>query len=169
MREKNPNFAQNENYFFNTCRSSLGVAIKELRIDSLSRFERLIAQPEKFGDFKFIHLVRDPRPMLASRIKLADSYDKLKWGNMWPMTTERSMTHQCDKDARIYREIQSNPEIRKRTMIIRYEDMSSDPWKRAKEIYDFLEMEFDQITKAQFKLATGIHRRKRRKAELQKR
>jgi len=139
-----------------------------LRIDSLSRFERLIAQPEKFGDFKFIHLVRDPRPMLASRISLAENYLKMNWGNMWSMTGEKAMERQCDKDVRIYRELQDNPEIRKRTMIIRYEDMSSDPWKKAEEIYDFLEIEFDQMTKEQFKIATGIHRRRRRKAEMQK-
>ena len=101
--ETNPDALKNQQFFEEKCQNSLGVAIKELRIDTLSRFKRLYEEPEKFGEFKFVHLVRDPRSMLASRIKLAQNYDKLKWGNMWPMTLERSMEKHCDKDVRIFR------------------------------------------------------------------
>ena len=103
--------------------------------------------------------------MLASRIKLAENYDRLGWGNMWPMTTEKSMQKQCQKDVRIFREMQNNPEIRKRAMIIRYEDMTMRPWKKAGEIYKFLGIPFDQKTKAQFRKGTGIKRRRKRNAE----
>ena len=63
------------------------------------------------------------------------------------------------------REIQNNPEIRKRTIIIRYEDMSMHPWEKATEIYDFLGLEFDDETRAQFEEATGIHRKRKRRSE----
>ncbi|CAG5081656.1 Oidioi.mRNA.OKI2018_I69.PAR.g9932.t1.cds [Oikopleura dioica] len=112
--ESNPDALKNQQFFEEKCQNSLGVAIKELRIDTLSRFKRLYEEPEKFGEFK---------------------------------------------------EIQNNPEIRKRTIIIRYEDMSMHPWEKATEIYDFLGLEFDDETRAQFEEATGIHRRRKRRSE----
>ena len=148
-----------------TCLESKGVATKILRIAHLSQLERFYKNSKDY-DFRVIQLVRDPRSMQSSRIKLANDYVKLGWGEVGFIAAQLSrLAINCRDGVTSFEDFQKYQWIRDKTMFVRYEDMAMDPFRYAEQIYDFLGLEFDEKTRENFIAATTHKKRKRRESE----
>lgn len=109
------------------CESKSLTAAKVIRLQSLQLLRPLLEDDK--SDIKVIHLVRDPRGIYSSRMKLSHKSLNMK-------TT-------CDKilqNAKLG--LINAPEwLRSRYKLIRYEDLALSPMEIAEEIYDFVGLE----------------------------
>lgn len=101
-------------------------------------------------DLKIIHLVRDPRAIMASRIMtFKDEY--LRGWKIWNSTGWKpqylnvaEITSICkDMAASAAMGAQAPPWLQGRYLLVRYEDVAFKPEEMAAEIYRFLGVEMD--------------------------
>lgn len=136
-----------------SCLHKKNRVIKTVRVHHLENL-RLLAEDPRL-DLKFIHLVRDPRAVLASRIvAFEDNYKNWK---QWAMGVDvaidenevRKLKGNCD-NIRMSAEIglSQPPWLRRRYMLVRYEDIARFPMMKAMEMYNFTGIPFTKQVKS---------------------
>lgn len=130
-----------------SCLSRGHVAIKTVRIPEVGDLRTLTEDPRL--DLKIIHLVRDPRAILASRMT-AFSEQFRAW-KIWNVTGRQpryvdlsQITSTCkDMAASVETGLQRPAWLRGRYLLVRYEDLALSPEARATEIYRFMGLEME--------------------------
>lgn len=127
-------------------------AIKSVRVRQLENLRPLAEDPRL--DMKFIQLVRDPRAVLASRmVAFAAKYKNWKqWAiDNVPIDDDevRKLKGNCD-NIRMSAEIglRQPPWLRRRYMLVRYEDIARFPMRKATEMYRFTGIPFTPQVKS---------------------
>jgi len=109
-------------------------AIKTIRICDSAWLENIILE---VPNLKIIHLVRDPRGLAASRLKLHKNLPVLK-----------NITAECDNQLNTHTHVQRTKSNQVKTFLeknlleVRYEDMARDPIKITKEVFDFVGLDY---------------------------
>uniref|UniRef100_A0A3Q3X223 Sulfotransferase n=1 Tax=Mola mola TaxID=94237 RepID=A0A3Q3X223_MOLML len=130
-----------------SCLSRGHIAIKTVRIPEVGDLRTLTEDPRL--DMKIIHLVRDPRAILASRI-MAFS-DQFRAWKIWNTTGRQpryvdlsQITSTCkDMAASAETGLQRPAWLRGRYLLVRYEDLAFNPDDKAGEIYRFVGLEME--------------------------
>lgn len=135
-----------------SCLSKGHVAIKTVRVPEVGDLRTLTEDPRL--DLRIIHLVRDPRAILASRI-MAFS-DQFRAWKIWNATGRQpryvdltQITSTCkDMTASLTTALQRPPWLRGRYLLVRYEDLALNPKDKAEEIYRFVGLDMDERVQA---------------------
>lgn len=118
------------------CLSNKGIGIKIIRINDINLLLPLVLDKEI--KLKVIHLVRDPRGMVASRLMLYYHKRKGVFSSMYFGNPMRDIVEEyCKtwlKNVEIARYVK---ELRDNYLLIRYEDAAVDPFEAARKIYKF--------------------------------
>ncbi|KAM9463040.1 carbohydrate sulfotransferase 3-like [Clarias gariepinus] len=126
-------------------------AIKSVRIERLETLRSLTEDPRL--DLKVIHLVRDPRAILASRM-MTFAQDDEEWRKM---TEDGDITEDDNKIGGLRDQCESirmaaevglkrPPWLNGRYMLVRFEDIALFPMRKAAEMYQFTGIPFtDQV------------------------
>ncbi|XP_077984612.1 carbohydrate sulfotransferase 1-like [Glandiceps talaboti] len=126
--------------FRNECSRKPYFAIKSIRIESIRDLWPFIRNSSQ--NVKIIHLVRDPRGMVHSRIKLKYMNAKRIYGMggiMLDPELVRITKDVCRWMVANAQEGSNGPQwLKGKYKLIRYEDVAEYPYKMAKEIYDFI-------------------------------
>lgn len=128
-------------------------AIKSVRVRQLDTLRPLVEDPHL--DVKFIQLVRDPRAVLASRmVAFAANYKNWK---QWAIDGDvpidddevKKLKGNCD-NIRMSAEVglKQPPWLRRRYMLVRYEDVARFPMSKAVEMYRFIGIPLTQQVKS---------------------
>ncbi|XP_028826609.1 carbohydrate sulfotransferase 3-like isoform X2 [Denticeps clupeoides] len=130
-----------------SCRQKQHRAIKSVRVRQLETLRPLSEDPRL--DVKFIQLVRDPRAVLASRMVAFSA--KYKHWKQWAADGEvpaddeevKKLRGNCD-NIRVSAELglQQPAWLRRRYMLVRYEDIARFPMSKAAEMYTFTGIPF---------------------------
>lgn len=130
-----------------SCQQKEHRAIKSVRVRQLETLRPLAEDPRL--DIKFIQLVRDPRAVLASRmVAFSAKYNNWKkWavdGDV-PIDDDevRKLKGNCD-NIRMSAEVglRQPSWLRRRYMLVRYEDIARFPMRKAAEMYKFTGIPF---------------------------
>lgn len=129
-----------------SCQEKQHRAIKSVRVRQLDTLRPLAEDPRL--DVKFIHLVRDPRAVLASRMVAFEKYKNWKdfgaHGDV-PLDDDevRKLKGNCD-NVRMSAQIglRQPKWLRGRYMLVRYEDIARFPMSKAAEMYRFAGIPF---------------------------
>ncbi|XP_054633604.1 carbohydrate sulfotransferase 1-like [Dunckerocampus dactyliophorus] len=130
-----------------SCLSRGHVAIKTVRIPEVGDLRTLAEDPRL--DLKIIHLVRDPRAILASRM-MAFS-DQFRAWKIWNATGRQpryvdlsQITSTCkDMLASAETGLQKPSWLQGRYLLVRYEDLAFNPQRKAAELYQFVGLEME--------------------------
>ncbi|KAM9726280.1 carbohydrate sulfotransferase 3a [Menidia menidia] len=130
-----------------SCLSKQQYAIKTVRVRQLDTLQPLVQDPRL--DVKIIQLVRDPRAILASRmVAFSSKYQTWKaWAQDGQVPEDdeevKRLKGNCDH-VRMSAEVGlSQPHwLRKRYMLVRYEDIARYPMQKAEEMYKFTGIPF---------------------------
>lgn len=128
-------------------------AIKSVRVRQLETLRPLAEDPRL--DIKFIQLVRDPRAVLASRmVAFASNYKNWKqWAMGGDVPTDddevKKLKGNCD-NIRMSAEVglRQPSWLRRRYMLVRYEDIARFPMRKALEMYRFIGIPLTQQVKS---------------------
>lgn len=128
-------------------------AIKSVRVHQLETLRPLAEDPRL--NVKFIQLVRDPRAVLASRMVAFEA--KYKNWKLWALGGDvpidddevRKLKGNCD-NIRMSAEtgLRRPPWLRRRYMLVRYEDIARFPMRKATEMYKFTGIPFTPQAKS---------------------
>ncbi|XP_071792952.1 carbohydrate sulfotransferase 3-like [Asterias amurensis] len=123
-------------HFMQICMDLKKVAIKSIRISDIGSLLPLIK--DKRINLKVIHLVRDPRGMIASRVlamnevkKTTDKVESFTDG------TRAALTNYCWNNLHNTDVGKNLPKFQDNYLLLRYEDVSLDPHEAARRIYNF--------------------------------
>ncbi|XP_041692607.1 carbohydrate sulfotransferase 1-like [Coregonus clupeaformis] len=130
------------------CLSRGHVAIKTVRVPEVGDLRTLTEDPRL--DLRIVHLVRDPRAILASRM-MAFSEQFRAW-KIWNATGRQpryvdlsQITSTCRDMADSAETMLQRPAwLRGRYLLVRYEDLALNPKEKAQEIYRFVGLEMDE-------------------------
>lgn len=130
-----------------SCLSRGHVAVKTVRVPEVGDLRTLTEDPRL--DLKIVHLVRDPRAILASRM-MAFS-DQFRAWKIWNATGRQpryvdlsQITSTCkDMAASVETGLQRPAWLRGRYLLVRYEDLAFNPKDKASEIYKFAGLEME--------------------------
>lgn len=130
-----------------SCLSKGHVAIKTVRVPEVADLRTLTEDPRL--DLKIIHLVRDPRAILTSRM-MAFS-DQFRAWKIWNTTGRQpryvdlsQITSTCkDMAASAETGLRRPVWLRGRYLLVRYEDLAFNPEDKAGEIYRFVGLEME--------------------------
>ena len=121
------------------CNSKKFLAIKTIRMTILEEFDAFLQQKSKNYKMKFIFLVRDPRGIFNSRLRIS----KVQYHEKG---TEKNIAKKlgahCQKMSDNIKFIQNSPFWSERTMIVRYEDVAVEPKKFAKKLYGNIGLDY---------------------------
>ncbi|XP_033627172.1 carbohydrate sulfotransferase 3-like [Asterias rubens] len=122
--------------FVRTCMDLKKVAIKSVRISDIGSLLPLIK--DKTVNLKVIHLVRDPRGMIASRVvamnDIKKTADKVE---TFTDDTKTALINYCWNNLHNTDVGTNMPKFRDNYLLLRYEDVSLDPHEAARRIYNF--------------------------------
>lgn len=125
-------------YMSRVCRSATTQVMKLVRLHMRDVHEWLKSVDEISGTLKVVHLVRDPRGILASR-------RAANFSTNWTLDYNAAVL--CDEMAR---DIEALKEIEKdfpgSTVRVRYEDLALDPLKQAELLFAKLGLPFSKTT-----------------------
>lgn len=135
-----------------SCLSKEHIAIKTVRVPEVGDLRTLTEDPRL--DLKIIHLVRDPRAILASRI-MAFS-DQFRPWKIWNSTGRQpryvdlsQITSTCkDMTASAETGLQRPAWLQGRYLLVRYEDLAFNPQGKAGEIYKFVGLDMESRVQA---------------------
>ncbi|XP_031735369.1 carbohydrate sulfotransferase 3a [Anarrhichthys ocellatus] len=130
-----------------SCLSKQHHAIKTVRVRQLDTLQPLVEDPRL--DVRVIQLVRDPRAILASRmVAFSSKYQTWKtWAQDGQVPEDdeevKRLKGNCDQ-IRMSAEVGlSRPRwLRRRYMLVRYEDIARYPMQKAEEMYRFTGIPF---------------------------
>ncbi|XP_008277058.1 carbohydrate sulfotransferase 3a [Stegastes partitus] len=130
-----------------SCLSKQHHAIKTVRVHQLDTLQPLVEDPRL--DIRVIQLVRDPRAILASRmVAFSSKYQTWKaWAQDGQVPEDdedvKRLKGNCDH-LRMSAEVGlSQPRwLRRRYMLVRYEDIARYPMQKAEEMYKFTGIPF---------------------------
>lgn len=130
------------------CQSRSHVCIKTVRFPQVSELRSLTEDPRI--NLIIIHLVRDPRAILASRI--SSFPDQFVAWKVWNATGKQPHNMDLTQIVKTCQDMESSVRIglnkpawlRGRYLLIRYEDLALNPEAKAKEIYKFLDLDIDK-------------------------
>ncbi|XP_061628436.1 carbohydrate sulfotransferase 1-like isoform X1 [Phyllopteryx taeniolatus] len=130
-----------------SCLSRGQVAIKTVRIPEVGDLRTLAEDPRL--DLKIIHLVRDPRAILASRMTAFS--DQFRAWKIWNATGRQpryvdlsQITSTCkDMVASAEAGLRRPTWLQGRYRLVRYEDLAFNPKHRANELYQFIGLEME--------------------------
>ncbi|XP_068573524.1 carbohydrate sulfotransferase 3a [Cebidichthys violaceus] len=130
-----------------SCLSKQHHAIKTVRVRQLDTLQPLVEDPRL--DVRVIQLVRDPRAILASRmVAFSSKYQTWKaWAQDGQVPEDdeevKRLKGNCDQ-IRMSAEVGlSQPRwLRRRYMLVRYEDIARYPMQKAEEMYRFTGIPF---------------------------
>ncbi|XP_077469624.1 carbohydrate sulfotransferase 3a [Stigmatopora argus] len=126
------------------CLSKQHQAIKTVRVQKWQTLQPLVEDPRL--DIKIIQLVRDPRAILASRILAFPKYQT--WNGFAqdgqpPENYKEILQGNCDNIRWAAEVGLSQPGwLRRRYMLVRYEDIARYPMQKAEEMYRFTGIPF---------------------------
>uniref|UniRef100_A0A8C6U2M8 Sulfotransferase n=1 Tax=Neogobius melanostomus TaxID=47308 RepID=A0A8C6U2M8_9GOBI len=161
-----------------SCREKQHRAIKSVRVRQLDTLRPLAEDPRL--DVKFIHLVRDPRAVLASRMVAFETYKNWKeWGARGgdvPLDDDevKKLKGNCDNIRMSAQAGLRQPKwLRGRYLLVRYEDIARFPARKAAEMYRFAGIPFTPQVKSWIarntqvspKEASGVFSLKRNSSE----
>ncbi|XP_029132651.1 carbohydrate sulfotransferase 3a [Labrus bergylta] len=134
------------------CLSKQHHAIKTVRVRLLDTLQPLVEDPRL--DVRVIQLVRDPRAILASRmVAFSSKYQTWKtWAQDGQVPEDdeevKRLKGNCD-NIRVSAEVGlSRPRwLRRRYMLVRYEDIARFPMQKAEEMYRFTGIPFSPQAK----------------------
>ncbi|XP_063786631.1 carbohydrate sulfotransferase 1-like [Pseudophryne corroboree] len=124
------------------------LAIKIIRISEINHLRTLVEDPRL--NLRIIHLVRDPRAVLTSRINtFVDQYRPFK---IWNSIGKKPHNVNLELISNICIDYSNSVEIgfsrptwlKGKYMLVRYEDIAMDPVKKATEIYSFVGLEWKE-------------------------
>ena len=120
------------------CNSKKILAFKTIRIMAIEQFADYFKQLETDGhEVKFIFLVRDPRGMFNSRLRIAKiQYHETKKSQDLLDKVERH----CDSMVNNLKSVTETPFFKDRTLIVRYEDVAVHPELFTYKLYEQLEI-----------------------------
>ncbi|XP_060734640.1 carbohydrate sulfotransferase 1-like isoform X2 [Tachysurus vachellii] len=129
------------------CQSRSHVSIKTVRIPQISQLRLLTEDPRL--DLRIVHLVRDPRAILASRLT-AFPFQFIAW-KIWNATDRQpasvdltQITKTCqDMEDSVNIGLEKPAWLNGRYLLVRYEDLALNPEAKAKEIYRFLDLDIN--------------------------
>nr|CAB3230830.1 carbohydrate sulfotransferase 1 [Phallusia mammillata] len=127
------------------CRKKKIAVAKLVRLRDIMPFKSIVEDPSY--NLKFIHLIRDPRGIESSRLKLDRRLDV----NHNSMLTCGS---QLRNGIAGFANTTDTQWLKGRYYRIRYEDLAMDPFKYTEEIYKFAGLEFKQEIRNWIKLNT---------------
>lgn len=113
------------------CREAPVRAAKVIRLDDIPGLIRL--SDERADQIRIVHLVRDPRAVLVSRLKK-------KWIARDPTSFEAQARHLC---SHLMRKSDSFSQSSRNVMLIRYEDWARNPHTTNKNIMTWLGLKYD--------------------------
>ncbi|XP_044133413.1 carbohydrate sulfotransferase 1-like [Bufo gargarizans] len=125
-----------------SCRSYKTMAIKTIRIPEINHMRTLVEDPRL--NLKIVHLVRDPRAVLASRLStfgdIYRSYHIWNSSGRKPHNIDLSAIRNiCMDYSNSVETAFSRPSwLRGKYILVRHEDLAKDPIKKTKEIYNFV-------------------------------
>ncbi|XP_037322373.2 carbohydrate sulfotransferase 3a [Pungitius pungitius] len=130
-----------------SCLSKQHHAIKTVRVRQLETLQPLVEDPRL--DVRVIQLVRDPRAILASRmVAFSSKYQTWKaWAQDGQVPEDdeevKRLKGNCDQ-IRLSAEVglSQPPWLRRRYMLVRYEDIARYPMQKAEEMYRFTGIPF---------------------------
>ncbi|XP_059362668.1 carbohydrate sulfotransferase 1-like [Carassius carassius] len=130
------------------CQARTHLAIKTVRIPEIGDLRTLSEDPRL--DLRIVHLVRDPRAILTSR--MAAFAGKFRAWKIWNATGRQPRYVDLTQITRTCRDIEYSVEtslqkptwLRGRYLLVRYEDLALNPEEKAKEIYRFLGLDLHQ-------------------------
>ncbi|KAJ3596380.1 hypothetical protein NHX12_002788, partial [Muraenolepis orangiensis] len=130
-----------------SCLSKGHVAIKTVRVPEIGDLRTLIEDPRL--DLKVIHLVRDPRAILASRMMAFP--EQFRAWKIWNATRRQPRYVDLSQITRTCKDMAASAEtgrqrpawLRGRYLLVRYEDLAFNPEDKASEIYRFLGLKED--------------------------
>ncbi|XP_054773904.2 carbohydrate sulfotransferase 1-like [Lytechinus pictus] len=117
------------------CTTRGHTAIKSIRVLDINLMISAVKDPDL--NLKLIHLIRDPRSMILSRLKL--KFPAIKVFNVSELTdTYRNiLLKYCSNWLQNYEIGHYVPLMRKNYLLVRYEDLALEPYVYAQKIYDF--------------------------------
>ncbi|CAG5110550.1 Oidioi.mRNA.OKI2018_I69.chr2.g4938.t1.cds [Oikopleura dioica] len=121
------------------CHSKPVKAIKTIRITTISPFLEFFNEFDFSQNFKFVLLIRDPRGMLNSRLRISrvQKHEKDKGAEI-----SKKVIKICNQIVENIKTITSSHFMHSRTIILRYEDVALDPKNYAKKIYEKFNLDF---------------------------
>jgi len=123
------------------CESKHVKAIKTIRITSISPFVEFFNEFDSSQNFKFVLLIRDPRGMLNSRLRISriQKHEKDKGAEI-----TQKVIGQCERIVENIKTITNSHFMHSRTIILRYEDVALDPKSYAKKIYEKFNLDYSE-------------------------
>lgn len=130
------------------CHARRHIAIKTVRIPEINDIRTLAEDPRL--NLKIIHLVRDPRGILTSRI--GTFTDQFRSWKIWNRTGRKPhsvdlshVTTTCEDLSKSAEMGFSRPSwLKGKYMLVRYEDLARYPVRKAKEIYQFIGLDWER-------------------------
>ncbi|XP_033117640.1 carbohydrate sulfotransferase 1-like isoform X1 [Anneissia japonica] len=123
------------------CNLSKLVAVKTIRLADIASLREFV---EKYNiNVKVLHLVRDPRAVMNSRWHLhSPNYDFLRK----KAKVKDEIIDLCQHSVRNIKYVSSQPDwLRGRYKLVRFEDVASFPHECARQIYQFLGVEYPLV------------------------
>ncbi|XP_078077256.1 carbohydrate sulfotransferase 1 [Mustelus asterias] len=133
------------------CQARSHVAIKTVRIPEVKDLRLLSEDPRL--NLKIVHLVRDPRGILASR--MGTFTDNFRAWKIWNATGRKPRSVDLSQIATTCNDLLnsvgtgfSKPAwLRGKYMLVRYEELAREPIKKTAEIYHFIGLDMDSQVK----------------------
>ncbi|CAH1241341.1 CHST1 [Branchiostoma lanceolatum] len=127
----------------NYCKRTPYTAVKTIRIQNMNSLEHLLSDPTL--DLKIVHLVRDPRATITSRLSLMDARHRAKLPFPPNLLNEKDINKLCGWITRSTVTTDVPSPWRDRYIMVRYEDLAEHPELMTKRLYEFLGVPLDDM------------------------
>ncbi|XP_066296422.1 carbohydrate sulfotransferase 1-like [Branchiostoma lanceolatum] len=117
------------------CKRTPYTAVKTIRIQNMDSLEYLLADPTL--DLKIVHLVRDPRAIVTSRLSLRHRLRQTFSPNLLNETEINELCSWIPRNA-VTKDVPSP--WRDRYVMVRYEDLAERPELMTERLYEFLDV-----------------------------
>jgi len=123
-------------YLAQLCQNDVNtVAIKTIRFHDMTKLKPFYDVNYDLN-FKAVMLIRDPRSMFHSRKNIILNVDKVGPAALPDMMA--TLARECRNYATSYFAVDADRQMKRKTLIIRYEDMALNPMRYVRQVYRFL-------------------------------